>query len=60
MNRLWSGAGAAIFLAVRIENARVVVPGNQPVTIDQVKQKLEADGWWNIPIAQRDDLSERS
>jgi hypothetical protein len=56
MKRLWTvgavllGAAAAVFLAVRMEDARVVVPGNQPVSIDQVRQRLEADGWTNVQV----------
>jgi hypothetical protein len=58
MQRAWSIAGllvaaaAAIFLAVRMQDARTVVPGNQPVTMDQVRQQLEADGWSNIQLTR--------
>jgi hypothetical protein len=59
MRRLWSigglliGAAAAVFLAVQSENRRVFIAGNQPVSDDQVRQKLELDGWSNIQISRK-------
>ena len=59
MKRLWAiggaliGLAAAVFLAVQSENRRVFIPGDQPVTNDQVRQKLESDGWSNIQVTQK-------
>jgi hypothetical protein len=59
MRRLWSigglliGAIVAVFLAVQSENRRVFIGGDQPVSIDQVREKLESDGWSNIQIRQK-------
>jgi hypothetical protein len=33
-----------------MQDARTVVPGNRPVTLEEVKQKLEADGWSNVRV----------
>jgi hypothetical protein len=30
----------------------VLIPGDKPVTEDQVRQKLQSDGWSNIQIAR--------
>jgi hypothetical protein len=59
MNRLWSigalliGAIVAVFLAVQSENSRVFIAGDQPVSTDQVRQKLLSDGWSNIQISEK-------
>jgi hypothetical protein len=47
------GAIAAVFLAVRLESGRVFIAGDQPVSIDQVRQKLVSDGWSNIQVSQK-------
>jgi hypothetical protein len=59
MSRLWSigalliGAIVAVFLAVQSENSRVFIAGDQPVSTDQVRQKLLSDGWSNIQISEK-------
>jgi hypothetical protein len=59
MNRLWSigalliGAIVVVFLAVQSDNSRVFIAGDQPVSTDQVRQKLLSDGWSNIQISEK-------
>jgi hypothetical protein len=35
------------------DNRRVFIPGDQPVSVDQVRQKLVSDGWSNIEVSQK-------
>jgi hypothetical protein len=59
MRRIWSigglliGAAVAVFLAMQSENRRVFIAGDQPVTNDQVRLKLESDGWSNIEVTRK-------
>ena len=47
------GASAVLFLAARLDSGRVFIPGEQPVSVDQVRQKLASDGWSNIQVSQK-------
>jgi hypothetical protein len=38
---------------VQSEKRRVFIAGDQPVSIDQVRHKLELDGWSNIQIRKK-------
>ncbi|MBS3647326.1 PepSY domain-containing protein [Pseudaminobacter sp. 19-2017] len=44
-------AGLAIVLA-QPRNETTFIPGDQPVSEAQVRQKLEADGWFNVQIVR--------
>ncbi len=55
---LWSIAGGSVLAAtvlafVMAEPVRgpEFIPGDRPVTEDQVRQKLESDGWSNVQIS---------
>jgi saccharopine dehydrogenase-like NADP-dependent oxidoreductase len=36
---------AVVLLAARLDSGRVFIAGEQPVSVDQVRQKLVTDGW---------------
>ena len=61
MNRKWIWAGAgllalaitgAAMVTAETEKGAVFIAGDQPVTEDQVRQKLQADGWSNVQIVR--------
>ena len=47
------GIAAIVFVAVQLENRRVFIAGDQPVSVEQVRQKLLSDGWSNIAVSQK-------
>jgi hypothetical protein len=47
------GACAVVFLAAQLDKGRVFIAGDQPVSTEQVKQKLLSDGWSNIQVSQK-------
>src|SRR2546430_17604340 len=61
MDRRWILAGGGVFL-LGIAGAAMVfaepskgpalIAGDQPVTEDQVRQKLQSDGWSNVQIVR--------
>jgi hypothetical protein len=63
MNRvvLWSVAGGVLFAAATglviatAEQPRgpIFIAGDQPITEDQVRQKLTADGWTNVLVVRQ-------
>ena len=61
MDRRWILAGGGVLLlgiaGVAIVTAEpskgpVLIAGDQPVTEDQVRQKLQSDGWSNVQMAR--------
>ena len=61
MNRKWILAGAGLLLlgiagvaVVTAEPSKgpIFIAGDQPVTEDQVRQKLQSDGWSNVKIVR--------
>ena len=61
MDRRWILAGGGVLLlgiaGVAIVTAEpskgpVLIAGDQPVTEDQVRQKLQSDGWSNVQIVR--------
>ena len=52
---MWTiGAGGLLLLGAMTmaePTGRVLIAGDKPVTEDQVRQKLQSDGWSNIQIA---------
>src|SRR5438045_9779286 len=61
MDRRWILAGGGVFLLgiagvamVTAEPSKgpVFIAGDQPVTEDQVRQKLQSDGWSNVQIVR--------
>jgi hypothetical protein len=44
---------AVVFLAARLDSGRVFIAGEQPVSVDQVRDKLALDGWSNIQVSQK-------
>jgi hypothetical protein len=61
MNRKWILAGAGLLLlgiagvaVVTAEPSKgpIFIAGDQPVTEDQVRQKLQSDGWSNVQIVR--------
>jgi hypothetical protein len=48
---LAAGVGFAIVMAEPTEGP-VFIAGDKPVTEDQVRQKLQSEGWLNIQIAR--------
>jgi hypothetical protein len=60
MNRLFSigGSGlligaAAFVLLPRLNKGDVLIAGDRPVNSEQVRQKLQLDGWSNLEIARK-------
>ena len=47
------GLTAVVFLAARLDSGRVFIPGEQPVSVEQVRQKLETDGWSNVQVSRK-------
>jgi hypothetical protein len=47
------GAIVVVLLAARLDSGRVFIPGEQPVSVDQVRQKLVSDGWSNVQVSQK-------
>ncbi len=61
MNRNWIWAGGGLLLLgmagvamVTAESSKgpVLIAGDQPVSEDQVRQKLQSDGWSNVQIVR--------
>jgi hypothetical protein len=61
MNRKWILAGSGLLLlgiagvaVVTAEPSKgpIFIAGDQPVTEDQVRQKLQSDGWSNVKIVR--------
>ena len=59
MDRRWILAGGGLLLlgiagvavvTAEPSNGPVFIAGDQPVTEDQVRQKLQSDGWSNVQI----------
>jgi hypothetical protein len=48
---LAGGIGLAMVMAERTKGP-VFIAGDKPVTEDQVRQKLQSDGWSNVQIAR--------
>ena len=46
---LITATGLAIVMAEPIKSP-ALIPGDQPVTEDQIRQKLQSDGWSNVQI----------
>ena len=46
------GATALVMTMVEPTRGRVLIAGDKPVTEDQVRQKLQSEGWSNIQIAR--------
>jgi hypothetical protein len=47
-------AGAAtVFVAAVFDGRQVFIPGEQPVTVDQVREKLVSEGWSNIQVSRK-------
>ena len=61
---VWSIAGGALLAAVGAfviaaperDSGAVFIEGGKPVTEDQVRQKLVADGWTNVQVVRRGRL----
>ena len=61
---IWSIAGGALLavaaaVAIAVperDSGPVFIEGNRPVTEDQVRQKLVADGWTNVQVVRRGRL----
>ena len=56
MNRLiiWVLGGVLLAAGFMIANAQqpVLIAGDQPVTAEQVRAKLQSDGWSNIAVSR--------
>jgi hypothetical protein len=61
MNRRWILAGGGLLLlgiagvamvTAEPEKGPVFIAGDQPVTEEQVRQKLQSDGWSNVQIVR--------
>ena len=46
------GAAGVLIATADRNRAAVFIAGDQPVTEDQVRQKLQSEGWSNIQIAR--------
>ena len=46
------GAAGVAFVMAEPTNGPALIAGDQPVTEDQVRQKLQSDGWENVRIVR--------
>lgn len=60
MNRAFKIGGGALLIGAtayvvlpQLNKGDVFIPGDQPVNSDQVRQKLQSDGWSNVEIARK-------
>lgn len=60
MHSLWKIGGvglligaAAFVLLPQLNKGEIFIAGDRPVTGEQVRQKLELDGWSNIEVTRR-------
>jgi len=53
---LLAAAAALVIAAPERDAGPVFIEGNRPVTEDQVRQKLVADGWTNVQVVRRGRL----
>ena len=42
---------ATVFVAAVLDSRQVFIAGEQPVTVDQVREKLVSEGWSNIEVS---------
>jgi hypothetical protein len=47
------GSITAVLVAARFDSNQVFIAGDQPVSVDQVRQKLETDGWSNVQATRQ-------
>src|SRR5262249_62162632 len=46
-------ASAGLMIAnAQQSSAPVLIGGDHPVTAEQVREKLQSDGWWNIAVSR--------
>jgi len=53
---LLAAAAALVIAAPERDAGPVFIEGSRPVTEDQVRQKLVADGWTNVQVVRRGRL----
>ena len=60
MNRHWIigggllvGATSLALVTLQLDKGRAFIAGDQPVNSDQVRQKLQSDGWSDIQIKRK-------
>ena len=53
---LLAAVGAFVIAAPERNSGPVFIEGSKPVTEDQVRQKLVADGWTNVQVVRRGRL----
>jgi len=60
MHRLWKIGGgglligAAVFVLLpQLNKGEIFIAGDQPVSNEQVRQKLELDGWSNVEVTRK-------
>jgi len=49
---LLAGAAGLMIANAQQKEGAVFIPGDRPVTAEQVQQKLQSDGWSNIVISR--------
>ena len=60
MHRLWKIGGGGLLVATvafvllpQLNKGEILIAGDQPVTSEQVRQKLESNGWSNIEVTRK-------
>jgi hypothetical protein len=60
LQKLWKVGGGALlvgavgyFLLPQFNKGEIFIPGDQPVSSEQVRQKLQSDGWSNVQIKRQ-------
>jgi ABC-type lipoprotein release transport system permease subunit len=46
------GGGLGVLIAIAPDEGEIFIASDQPITVAQVHEKLRADGWSNVQIAE--------
>ena len=46
------GGGLGVLIATAPDEGEIFIVSDQPITVTQVQEKLRADGWLNVQVAE--------